>query len=55
MKKSEIKRIFEEAICAEEDPTKAAQLEVLREYFTNKNFKEKLQNYSFEKTQEVAT
>lgn len=54
MKKSELKKIFEEAISAEKDPGKVAQLEVLREYFTNKKFKENLQNYSFKKAREIA-
>ena len=47
---SHIRQAFDRMIKETSNPDTIAKLEIAREYFTNPEFRQKLENYSFEAT-----
>lgn len=53
MSKEEIRKRFTEVMAQVERPEDRAKLELLREYFTNEEFRQGLADWSFERTYKV--
>lgn len=50
MTTQEARQTFNAAIKATADPDAVAKLEIVREYFTNAEFRAKLEDFTFERT-----
>jgi len=48
---TELKSIFDQVISGQTDPATVANLEVCREYFTNPEFRARLEQFTFEQNQ----
>jgi hypothetical protein len=49
MNTSEVRAIFNQVIATESNPDKVARLEIVREYFTNPDFRRKMEDYTWQK------